>query len=414
MIRLVLVLAFGLFCSAPAQAQRYADLFSVDGIEVDVVGPTAQDARVGAFREAARRAWPRLWDKLVEPQFRGQAPKLGDAALGSWVTAYDVANERMSATRYIARITVSFDPRAVRNALAARGAGFTGARSRAMLLLPLLNDGGAPMVYDPANAWAQAWARFPLVRSRIEYIRADSTLADRVLLSPQEVIARDPDRLRTVLQRYRADDVVLARAEITRSFPGGPVSGVFSAYAGSNPEAVTRFRLSRPSDRQLREMYDDAIGRLDAALSLVVRDLPPRTLAQAIGGARSFGGFTVDVITPDAAALQTMQARLSRVETVRGVSVAALTLGGTSRLAIAHSESTEMLLYALDQAGLRVDDRLLRDRLPSDVPIPRPKTAEELEAERLAAEGANGAQPAPAPAPAQPRNLLPPNPSPNP
>jgi hypothetical protein len=389
----------------PAQAQRYADIFSVDGIDVDVKGPTAEDARVGAFRVAAKKGWGKLWDKLVDPDYKGKAPPISDADVYRVVSSIDVSNERMSATRYIARIAIAFDPGAVRAALSRSGAGFTQSRNRAMLLMPVLVDGGGVSVYEPGNPWAIAWAKFPLIRSAIEYIRAEGTLADTMMLNSFVARNRSPEVILNLLGRYRADGVVVAKATLTRSFVGGPISGVFAAYTGNNIIPVDQFTLRRTTDAQLPDMFEDAIRRLDVAFSANAKS--QREVVQGptkLGRIVAVGGTVAMVSTPDAAALDGWISRLRSIRTVGGVTVSELALGGTSKIRIAANEGRDWLLYELDQRGLRMEgDGFLREKLPGDAPIVRPKTAEEIAAEQEARQAAS----APKPVENAPVDLLP-------
>jgi hypothetical protein len=373
--------------SAPVHAQRYADIFSVDGIEVDVKGPTAEDARIGAFRIAAKKGWGKLWDKLVDPDYRGKAPAISDADVYRVVSSIDVSNERMSATRYIARIAIAFDPGAVRAALARGGAGFTQSRNRAMLLMPVLVDGGASTVYEPGNPWAAAWAKFPLIRSSIEYIRAEGTLADTMMLNSFVARNRSPEVIQNLLTRYRSDGVVVAKASLTRSYAGGPISGVFAAYTGNSTTPVDQFTLRRNTDTLLPEMFEEAIRRLDVAFSANAKT--QREVVQGpirLGKVTAVGGIVAMISTPDAGALDSWTARLRAVRTVGSVTVDELSLGGTSRVRIAAGEGRDWLLYEMDQRGLRMEgDGFVREKLPGDAAIARPKTADEIAAEQDAA-----------------------------
>jgi hypothetical protein len=391
---LILFLLFSL-TSLPLQAQRYADIFSVEGIEVDVKGPTAEDARIGAFRVAAKKGWSKLWDKLVDPSYKGKAPAISDADVYRVVSSIDVSNERMSATRYIARIAIAFDPGAVRAALSRSGAGFTQSRNRAMLLMPVLIDGGAATVYEPGNPWAVTWAKFPLIRSSIEYIRAEGTLADTMMLNSFVARNRSPEVIASLLGRYRADGVVVAKATLTRTYPGGPVSGVFAAYTGNSIVPVDQFTLRRNSDTLLTEMLEDAIKRLDVAFSANAKTQREVVSGPVkLGRVVAVGGIIAMVSTPDAASLESWTARLRSVRTVGGVTVAELSLGGTSKVRIAANEGRDWLLYELDQRGLRMEgDGFVREKLPGDVAIVRPKTAEEIAAEQEAALAAQATEP---------------------
>lgn len=427
MFRLLLSLLFLLVLPSPVIAQRYVDQFSVDGIDIDVKGPTAEDARAGAFREAAKRGWSKLWDKLVDPSYRGQAPHVSDGDVYHIVSAYDVSNERMSATRYIARFSITYDPAAVRNALARAGAGFTQGHDRSMLLLPWLVDGGTNALYDSGNSWALAWGKFPLIHSRIDYVRADGTLGDTLLLNAQAARGRTLERVQPLLNRYRAAGIVVAKAVLSRSYPGGPVRGEFFGFTGLEPAPIVHFILNIPNDRYINDMFIEAIPQLDRAFSESAKAVGPATVApQPIAAAIVVGTEDVRVPTADTAMLDQWIKRLSSIRTVTSVTVAELALGGDSRLRLAASEGHDMLAYELDLAGLHWNpDGSLRNRLPGEPSLPRPVTArdEEADAAKEAVAGASQlgkprikpaapperpAKPAPVRKPQSPIQLLPP------
>jgi hypothetical protein len=379
----VLVIGLGAFgFGAPVAAQRYADLFSVEGIDVDVIGPTAEDARIGAFREAAKKGWKRLWDRLVDPSSKGSAPGLSDGSVTGYVTSIDVSKERMSATRYIATFRIFYDPAAVRRALANAGAGYGGARNKSMLLLPLLVDGGASSVYEPGNIWGEAWAKFPMLRSKVDYIRADGTLADTALLNPTEAMLRNPERTKAMALRYRADGIVVARAALARSYPGGPVTGRFSGYTMTSPGAVTSFVLTAAQDRDLPQMFDEAIRRFDEIFSASDDKVKRQTYGpKPVGVVQAYGGIVGYVSTPDASSLNAWLGRLKSTQTVRSVTTESLSIGGSTELRIAVSETRDFLRWALQQRGLYMEkDGFIRESLPGDPALGRPLTKAEIDA----------------------------------
>ena len=51
--------------AAASRAQDGGSAFVVNNIDVDVVGKTTDEARLAAFREAQRRAWPQLWSRMT-------------------------------------------------------------------------------------------------------------------------------------------------------------------------------------------------------------------------------------------------------------------------------------------------------------------------------------------------------------
>ena len=63
--------------------------YEVSGVNVDVAANSADAARFGGWREAQRRGWRMLWQRI----HGGPAPALGDSLLDSIVSGIVVENE---------------------------------------------------------------------------------------------------------------------------------------------------------------------------------------------------------------------------------------------------------------------------------------------------------------------------------
>ncbi|MFC3713701.1 heavy-metal-associated domain-containing protein [Sphingoaurantiacus capsulatus] len=395
--------------------------FVVSNIDVDVAGKSTDEARLAAFREAQRQAWPQLWARMTgNPP--AQAPKLNDGALDSMVAGIEVDAERFSLKRYIGRLSVIFDR--------VRAGKYFGndvatMSSPPMLLLPVLTDAGASTVYETQSPWLRAWSRYRPGSSPMQYVRATTVVGDSVLLNAYQSRRDDRALWRNILNRFRAADVLTAEAKLDRTYPGGPVIGSFVARHGPDATELTRFRLQIRSSTQLDRMLDQAVSRIDAAYGQALREgrlrsdptltadlAPPVNLAPVIAmTAVSASGVELNVATPDATTWSSVESALRSTPTVSGVTLVSLSLGGTSRIRIGHSDSYDWLLYNLDQRGLRIDvgegGLRLRRKVAGDVVVPRPIVTEEA-----IDGGETNVTPVPAPA-ATPRpaggptNLLP-------
>lgn len=390
--------------------------FVVNNIDVDVVAKTTDAARLAAFREAQRKAWPQLWSRLTGNPV-AQAPKLNDGAIDSMVAAIEVDAERFSMTRYIGRLSVVFDRVRADKYLGGDMATLT---SPPMLLLPVLQDAGAATVYEAQTPWLRAWARYRTGSSPMQYVRATTIVGDSILLNAYQARRDDRAAWRNILNRFRAADVLTAEAKLDRSYPGGPITGTFTARHGPDATLLARIKLRVPNATQLDRLLDEGVRRIDANYALALREgrlrsdptltadlAPPISSAPIIALTAPVSGLEVNVATPDAGAWASIESALRGTPTVNGVTLLSLSLGGTSRVRIGHSDSFEWLLYNLDQRGLRLDQGegglRLRRKAAGDAPIPRPLTVEEIEARAAAASGATPPAARPAtPAPTNP------------
>ncbi len=359
----------------------------VGGVKVDTTGKTPNEARLNGWREAQRLAWPALWARLSgQPQ--AQAPRLPDSALTSMVSAIEVESEKLGANRYVATLAVVFDR--------ARAATFLGnlaglATSPPFLLIPVLQDAGTRMAYEPDSPWLQAWLRLRAGETPVDYVRIRPGPADTLLLSAWQAERRNLRQWRVVVERYQVADIVIPELILERSWHGGPVSATLIVRFGPEGRVLGRVRLAnRVGD--VAGLMDEAVRQADRLYVAALRAgnlLPDPALlepvaevqvaeAPAIGGGALPGapGMRVRVATPDDATLRAIETQLRATPGIASVRLVSLALGGESVLELATMVPLDELRYALDQRGLRLVDepagRLLRRRQEGDAPLPPP------------------------------------------
>ena len=391
-----LLLALALFAALPVAARDTASAtgssaYVIGGIAVDTAGKSTYEARLTAYRVARAKAWPILWSRLTGLG-EASAPRLGDIALEQMVAAIEIEGEQFSTTRYIATLGVVFD-----RARASRAfAGTSGAlHSGPMLLLPLFSDGGARTLYQAKTPWLAAWTRFSDSLSPLDYVIASGSAGDNILLTSYQLNRADRPLWRNILNRFGSIDVLIAEVRLNRAWPGGPVAAEFIARHGPDAVELGRFSLTAATADGLDAMLDTGVQRVDAIYTQALRDGRLRSdpslsvemaplIASGVtigvgGGAAAASGVEAEVETLDAASWGAVEATLRGTPTVTGVNIMSLSLGGTSRIVIRHGDTREMLLYQLDQRGLRLvpgpGGMLLRRRIPGDVAVPAPVVA---------------------------------------
>lgn len=369
---------------APVAASR--DI-RVSGVLVDSRGDTPQEAREAGYREAAKLAWARI-----------KGPALSDSQLSAMVSAIAVEHEQLGPRRYIARLGVIFDR--------VRASGYLGgegqvARSAPLLLIPVTVTGGTQTVFERRNGWQRAWAEYQTGTSRIDYVRPSGANGDSLLITYGQVGRRSRLWWRNVLDQYGASDVLVAIARLDYAFPGGPVTGRFTARYGPDNSWLGEFTLRAPSPAQLPAMLTQAVERFDMlytqaldagklrpdpTLNLDTPVLPPavqalieqgRAIAAREEAARTgervappdAGGqpapassaspatattVTVQFQTPDPGSVDAMVSAVRAVPGVRGAATSSLALGGTSLMRVTFGGSEAELAEALRARGFTV------------------------------------------------------------
>lgn len=379
---------------APVAASR--DI-RVSGVVVDTKGDTPLEAREAGWKEAARLAWKKIG-----------GPELSDSQLTAMVSAIVIESEQLGPRRYIARLGVVFDR--------ARASGYLGgdgqvARSAPLLLIPVTVTAGTETVFERRNPWQRAWAEYQTGESRIDYVRPSGAGGDSLLINFGQAGRRSRLWWRNVLDQFGASDVLIAIAKLEYAYPGGPVTGRFTARYGPDNSWLGEFTLRAANSEQLPTMLAAAVQRFDAiytqaldagqlrpdpTLTLDTPVLPPEVVAlieqgraqaareeaaRAIetgalpdpgtavpasdGAPAASTTITVQFVTPDAGAVDDALDLVRGADGVRGATPTSLALGGISVMRVTFAGSVDELAAALRARGLTVRDAgngLLIDR----------------------------------------------------
>lgn len=349
--------------------------FEVNGVRVDVAGPSADAARTAGWRIAQRKGWQMLSQRLT-----GQARSLPDGTLDSLVSSIVVESEQIGPKRYIARLGVLFNRGRAASILGIAG---VSERSPAMLVVPLIWDGGTGTVFERATPWQAAWARFRTGGSVMDYVRPSGTGADGLLLNAGQVTRRGRGWWRTVLNQYGASDVLIPQVRLYRQWLGGPVIGTFTAGYGPDNRLLGSFSLRVEQGDAVPALLDEGVRRLDALYQQALRTgqlrpdtvlaapppgtpatpvedeaIDPATLDPAApltpGPVAESVTLSIQADTPTAAAVESTEAALRSVPGVRSAATSSLALGGVSVLRVTFDGDAAILAAALEARGWQV------------------------------------------------------------
>lgn len=343
--------------------------FEVGGIRVDATGKDADDARLAGWRQAQRKAWVQLSQRLG-----GGGALLADGTLDSITSAIVVDYEQIGPTRYIATLGVLFDRDRTAGLL---GISVFQTRSPPMVVMPVIWSTGTGAVFEQRNAWQEAWARYRTSNSEIDYIRPAGTGPDALLLNVGQ--AQRPDRRwwRTVLDQYGGDDVLMPTVRLYRQWPGGPVIGEFQARHGPDNTLLTSFTLRVESAAGLPALLDAAVRRMDGAYQDALRSgqlrpdpglnwtppvvtptpeaLPTDALTELEGLTPGITTtVTVQFETPDAGAVNSTEAAMRGIGGVSSATTSSLALGGVSLMQVTFAGTADEFRTALQARGFQV------------------------------------------------------------
>ena len=348
--------------------------FEVRGVKVDVFAKDADSARYAGWRMAQRQAWRMLWTRT---HGGGGAPALSDSQIEAMVSGIEVEYEQNGPNRYVATLGILFDRARTGQLLGVSG---NVMRSPPLLVIPVLWDGGSAVSYERTNEWQKAWARYRTGDSAIDYVRVAGSIADPILLNAGQTGRRGRLWWRVLLDQYGAADVVVPIARLDRAYPGGPVTGTFTARYGPDDSLIGSVTLRASNDSGIPQMMDEGARRIDELYiralndgrlrpdpSLVIEEpVDPAALeienaveapVEAVDlptVATSGASFTIQFDTPDVASVGSGEATVRSIPGVRLANTSSLALGGTSVMQVSFDGTVDMLRAGLQARGFTV------------------------------------------------------------
>lgn len=196
-----------------------ADVFTVTDVPIDATAASVSQARTMAMKEGTRQAADFLINRLTLDKDRQEAGFTGldDDQAGQLVAGIQIKNEQRSDRRYLAELTVLFDPQRVRNLLNSLQIPFVEAQTANVLVLPVYDspDQG-PMLWN-ANMWWDSWANAAPKDDLVPFVTPLADLGDRQSISAVQASRLNMDSLQAIAARNSVHKVMVAEA-----MPAGP------------------------------------------------------------------------------------------------------------------------------------------------------------------------------------------------
>jgi hypothetical protein len=196
-------------------------------VTVDATSDSAAKARTLARVDGQRRALIAIVEHLSGNADKAKSLKLSDNAVTDLVTSFEVANERMTAVRYVADYTFHFRKPELDKALQAAGIALAQAKSaggdtappvapdfgaKPIVVLPIYDAGGSASLWDDPNPWRDAWAGIPAGKGPQRLMVPVGDVADIGAIDADRARSGDAAGLSAIAERYGADEAIVAIA----------------------------------------------------------------------------------------------------------------------------------------------------------------------------------------------------------
>jgi uncharacterized protein DUF2066 len=210
--------------SGASLAEDQSTSFSAT-VKVDSTADSAAAARELARIDGQRRALGLVVERLSGSSDNAKPAKLDDKTITDMVESFEVANERMSAVRYLADYTFHFRPSKVRRLVriadnpAAEGdrrPAVSEASAKPVVVLPVYKDAGRAVLWDDPNPWREAWAQRSRESRVVHLMIPLGDSSDLTAVDANLAEAGKSEALAAIAQRNGGDETVVAAATARR------------------------------------------------------------------------------------------------------------------------------------------------------------------------------------------------------
>lgn len=262
-----LLVLLALLAPLPALAQgkpSTARIYTIENVKVDVTAESAVAAREQAMAQAFGQALQRLEARLVAGDALSRVPTTDPNGL---LRDFEVTEEKVSTTRYIGTMTVRFAPEKVRGFLRSVGVPFRDTAADPLLVLPVFETNGQPVLFESSNPWLTAWGELPAEIRLVPIVRPQGDLDDLKAISAQQALAGDQQALSAIASRYKVQNVLVADAALRQEGDSstavvkltqisGEVSTTDSFEAKANPGEDQQALLNRAASAVTARLED--------------------------------------------------------------------------------------------------------------------------------------------------------------
>jgi hypothetical protein len=209
-----------LLCAAgPGRAQQAEDPYTAT-VKVDATADSAANAREAARIDGQRRALSDIADRLSGGTGAAKLTKLDDKAITGLVASFEVANERMSAVRYLADYTFHFRPAQLQRTLRSAGVALSDQpgnepgkeAGKPVVVLPVYQSGAEAVLWDDPNPWREAWAQSPPPAGPVRLAVPLGDIGDVAAIDAGKASAGDAEALAAIARQNGAEEAIVALA----------------------------------------------------------------------------------------------------------------------------------------------------------------------------------------------------------
>lgn len=191
-------------------------LITISAIKVNETARSATEARDKAIAKGERKAFNKLVGQHISPSELYRLRNFTDEDITRSIQGYEVADEKVTAASYQAQLTFTFYRKALEELLMRENIQLPFYAEPPAIILPLYEFGERMLLWENDNIWKSAWQDVIDENDSGQItVLPLGDMDDRQQVDVETVMAQDYTRLKPLIQRYNASDILIASAVLT-------------------------------------------------------------------------------------------------------------------------------------------------------------------------------------------------------
>lgn len=321
-------------------------LFKPKVVLVNETADNVVNAKKMAFSKAKKTAWLDLVG-MVGVTDRNDIVNISENDMDSMIENIDVSGEKARAKRYIANITVYFNPNKIRSYFRNNNINFLEEIGFPVLVVPIYEQDGISYIYEQANIWEKALFDNPKKGGLLPVVLAQGGVKNS--LNIDSSIIKNHKKLIKTSKLYGVEGVVIAKVSLIPSNFGLHMKLQYNSVGGF---------LENKSSEQSFKSKDMDKAKLLKKISNVFYSGLEKMWQEKIKHNKEFSLNTQIVVlaTKNQQDLERLKLELSDIENIEKVELISLN-GGLAEFKLTFLGILKKLKIAFERLGYIVNNK---------------------------------------------------------
>ena len=248
MLRQIFCFLIMVLAAMPLHAKDQA--FTIEDIQINEAYENLGTAREDALNKATHIAFQQLIEKLSSSPL--DMINFEEIDPSSYVSTYDIKNEKISRKHYEAVFGINFNPALIRQFFKQHNIAYSEIQIKPVLIIPVFDDNGTKKLWEEKTDWFRAWQNYSDHHKKVSIIVPNGDIHDLTKLSAADIQSDNMHAFRKMMMHYQTSMILISEIQ-----PISPQNIVVKNKLYNMSRLIDQSRLEVSVTDDMDKTYDD-------------------------------------------------------------------------------------------------------------------------------------------------------------